>query len=320
MSITHHHLLAVLNSEIAKRSDRNPQAPIRILDMGCGSGQLLGFLQTRLKATNFELYGFDICDAIVQEAGFLEKTLESLRQAAPEVDWSKRIFSIHSSEAWPFADGFFDFVISNQVFEHVADPDFALGQIARVLAAGGVSAHLFPLSHYFYEGHLWLPLVHWIHDHDLLYWWIRACYRLGIGKYRVVERQAKEGGAQPESLERYAERHADYMAFYTHYLTRKEILRLAKKAGLRCSFRYTNEFYLAKIRALLGKQPRLLYDLPRFPLAQRAAFALLSRASCITMRLEKTNTYWTAAGFSLAESSRSTDKQSSRLASGEARD
>ena len=294
MSITHHHLLAVLNTELVHQPVRQV---CRILDMGCGSGALISFLQNHLTRQNpnivYELFGFDVHDENVQAAGFIERTVESLRTAHPGVDWNKRIFSIHSTELWPFADDSFDFIVSNQVLEHVAEPEFAFKQLARILAPGGVAYHLFPLDRYIYEGHLFIPFVHWIEDHDLLDWWIRVFNRLGVGQFRFPESRA------PESLASYAARHADYMAFYTRHMSLCEAYGLAKRVRLRCSFRHSGEFYLAKLRTLFGRTPKLTYDQPIgkpfAPLLERLAFAVWSRVSCVTMRLEKRDIYWSSA-------------------------
>jgi SAM-dependent methyltransferase len=45
------------------------------------------------------------------------------------------------ASALPFADGSFDFVFSNAVFEHFYDPAAALGEVRRVLRPGGISLH-----------------------------------------------------------------------------------------------------------------------------------------------------------------------------------
>lgn len=52
-----------------------------------------------------------------------------------------------------FADGTFDVVITQDVFEHVPDPEACFGEVARVLRAGGV--HVFTVP--FYEDRLSSP-------------------------------------------------------------------------------------------------------------------------------------------------------------------
>ena len=127
MSLTHSHILAALNAELLRR----PRGPkVRLRDMGCGDGKLIRHLQEELPRLNpsieFEIHGFDVADGGVQSAGFLSRTVESLRVSRPDIQWEQRITTIRVGEDWPYAPSSFDFVISNQVLEHVADPDFVL--------------------------------------------------------------------------------------------------------------------------------------------------------------------------------------------------
>jgi hypothetical protein len=96
-----------------------------------------------------------------------------------------------------------------------------------------VAAHLYPLRHYFYEGHLHLPLVHKILNYDILYSYIKCLNRLGLGKFKLHK---KTTGI---SLAEYTKAHADYMYFNTNYLSYTETLNLSKKYSLRGSFKYT---------------------------------------------------------------------------------
>lgn len=62
------------------------------------------------------------------------------------MDWGGRLHLITTTQDWPFADGTFDLVLSNQVLEHVVDKPAFFAQIARVLTPTGASLHLFPVS------------------------------------------------------------------------------------------------------------------------------------------------------------------------------
>lgn len=192
---------------------------------------------------------------------------------------------ISSKEAWPYDDGFFDFVISNQVVEHVLDHDLFFSEISRILCQGGKSFHLFPLRHYFYEGHLNLPMVHRILNHDFLVSYIKFLSRLGLGKFR------DHNISTSISLNEYSERHADYMSFFTNYLSYREILKLGKKYSLRTSFRYTQEFYEAKLRSLLRLKPRHKYNYNRSSFIDWIAIHFFKYLSSITLMLEKNEVY-----------------------------
>lgn len=284
-SITHEHLLGVVATELERRPSG---APVRILDVGCGDGALIEYLVRRLPSASqgraFEIHGFDVRDHGVQADGFMDATLASLRAAHPDVPWAERITSIRQADSWPYDDGSFDVVLSNQVMEHVHDHDRFFAEMRRVLRDGGYAAHLYPLKHYIWEGHLHLPLVHRIQHFELLRASIRALSRLGLGTYALHRRE------YGMDLETFSERHADYMLHYTNYLTYGEVLRLAKRHGLRPGFRYTKEFYVLKLRSLAGRLPRVRYR-QQAAIMEWLSVMALRYVSSITLFLEKRETY-----------------------------
>jgi SAM-dependent methyltransferase len=58
----------------------------------------------------------------------------------------------------PVPDATFDFVFSDQVFEHVLDQPTAFREIVRILTPGGVSVHVIPAKWQLIEGHIKVPL------------------------------------------------------------------------------------------------------------------------------------------------------------------
>ena len=287
-SITHQHLLCVVGAELRRRTEISG-TPFRLLDLGCGDGSLLAYLVRNLPRLDpemqLEVYGFDVHDHGVQPEGFMARTIAALESQLPTIPWAERICSISAESAWPYPDEFFDAIISNQVLEHVADHDFLFAETHRTLRQGGFAAHLFPLRHYLYEGHLLLSLVHRIGDFDLLRSYITWMSRLRLGKYRIHRRQ--EG----VTLADYAERHADYMHHFTNYLTYREALQLGKKHHLRTSFRYTREFYNGRLRALFRLSPKVEYATRRSALIDRLSLFFYKYISSITLLLTKKQTY-----------------------------
>jgi ubiquinone/menaquinone biosynthesis C-methylase UbiE len=106
-------------------------APRRILDVGCGTGYLLGRLAADAPQAE-ALAGIDAAPAMI-EAAKAAATDDRLR------------FVVGTAEQLPWPAGTFDLVISTTSFDHWADQDRGLAQCARVLAPGGclVLADLF---------------------------------------------------------------------------------------------------------------------------------------------------------------------------------
>jgi ubiquinone/menaquinone biosynthesis C-methylase UbiE len=278
----HHHMLAVLSSEVAASGRRS----VRVLDAGCGNGELILHLHERMAVLHpgveVEISGFDVSDSAVQESGYIGEALRMLRERAPGVAWHERIHVVTSRDAWPFPAESFDYVLSNHVLEHVADHDLFLSETRRVLKQAGTSIHLFPLSHNLYEGHLHMPPVHWFKEYDMLRSTILWASRLGWGSYR----SARERGLET-SRETYAESRADYLLFETNYLSRGAVLALAKRHRMRCSFRYTEYFYSNRLRTLLGLPPRTRLRPSRHAFLHGMLVFLLMWCSSITVLMEK---------------------------------
>jgi SAM-dependent methyltransferase len=280
-SLTHEHLATVVVTEAAMRG-MGPT--VRVLDVGCGSGAMLAYFARALQQIDadrkYELYGFDVTDRGTEGHGSHDELVALLAVADPRTDWTGRISAIRQLDPWPYVDQTFDVVVSNQVLEHVFDHDHFFRQLSRVLRQGGFSAHLFPLKNYVYEGHLLIPFVHRVREHDLLRWYIKRLSQLGFGMYR---QHRNDSGTD---LETFSERHADYMHYFTNYLSYHDLMLLAKMHRLRVSFRYTADFYGRKVRDLLGRSPRWRYHHAMAPW-QWLSTAVLKYANCISLFLEK---------------------------------
>jgi ubiquinone/menaquinone biosynthesis C-methylase UbiE len=106
-------------------------APRRILDVGCGTGYLLGRLAARAPGAEV-LAGIDAAPAMIEVA----------RAAAAD---SRPRFVVGTAERLPWPEASFDLVVSTTSFDHWADQQAGLAQCARVLEPGGclVLADLF---------------------------------------------------------------------------------------------------------------------------------------------------------------------------------
>lgn len=120
---------------------------IKILDWGCGKGELIEFLSNN----NFNCYGVEISELKMQQNITEDK-----------INISKNFFLINSDNKTSFDSNYFDIVLTNQVIEHISDKDSFLHEINRILKQGGFSYNILPAKHRIKEVHLKMPFVHWL--------------------------------------------------------------------------------------------------------------------------------------------------------------
>jgi ubiquinone/menaquinone biosynthesis C-methylase UbiE len=97
-----------------------------ILDVGCGSGLLLGHLQDVFPHSL--LFGIDISSEMLRIANITTKQQHS----------SQVFFSLASSEHLPFKDCSFDSIVSRFSLSYWPHPSFAFKEMYRTLKPGGV--------------------------------------------------------------------------------------------------------------------------------------------------------------------------------------
>ncbi|MFF4348676.1 methyltransferase domain-containing protein [Streptomyces sp. NPDC001530] len=275
-SLTHQHLLAAVKTELSCRANRDP---VRLLDVGCGEGGLITFLQSGLTGLSpeipVEVHGFDVVDTLSERPRFPHSTVEQLTRSLPGVPWHERIRSVSQHEEWPYPDGFFDIVVSNQVLEHVVRLPPFMAQLSRVLAPGGCSMHVFPLRNALCDGHVLMPLIHRVRGYEQRAAMARMWRRLGVGNNRT--------GDMAET----AERISTYLHLGTTYRYFQEFVDEAKRAELKLSYRYTQELYQQKLAAALGHRSLEIYRRSRRAVVDWLAFCTLRYASSVTLVLEK---------------------------------
>lgn len=142
----------------------NLEGAVRVLDVGCGEGQLA---RVAIREGARAVVGVDPTAA----------QLEVAKERAGGVAYGRA-----SAAALPFADASFDAVVACLVFEHIEAVDDALREVARVLVDGG--RFLFFLNHPLLQ----TPNSGWIDDQVLdppeQYW--------RIGDYLVEDHTIEE--------------------------------------------------------------------------------------------------------------------------------
>jgi ubiquinone/menaquinone biosynthesis C-methylase UbiE len=164
----------------------------KILDLGCGNGDLVYAYREK----GYKAYG---CDFVFRVGFNKDQLMES------------GIISLIKSGIYelPYEDNSFDFVVSEQVFEHVKDYSTTLSEIKRVLKPEGFSLHFFPSRYKIIETHLFIPFASTIQNYYWLLFWaylgVRNEYQKGISARQAAERNYK------------------YLKNNTNYLSKSEI-------------------------------------------------------------------------------------------------
>ncbi len=139
-----------------------------LLDVGCGTGYLIGLLRKQKQAA---YYGLDLSP-------------EMLKMARAKFD-NTVVLTEGSADCLPYADGTFDVVTCIQSFHHYPYPEKAMSEAYRVLKPGG----LYMLSDTGMGG-----LMKWIYNHLLLK--IASSGDYAVASRKDIERMMKTAGFQ----------------------------------------------------------------------------------------------------------------------------
>lgn len=110
-----------LAAEIAAAA-RRAEPPLRVLDIGCGRGRTLRYLEPTGAADRVALFGIDLDPRLPERLHGRDRWRAALADA---------------SRGLPFRSGAFDVVVCEQVLEHLDDPQALFAEAARVLRPGG---------------------------------------------------------------------------------------------------------------------------------------------------------------------------------------
>lgn len=177
---------------------RHQQGRLRVLDYGCGAGEIV----LSLRQYGIDSYGCDV---------FYEGGDRSGR-IAPHL-YERGVIRRMDPDAIPFEDASFDLVVSNQVLEHVGSLEVSLAEIARVLKPGGKVLSLFPHQEAWFEWHVGLPFIHWFPRGSRTRLHYAMLMRmLGFGFFKAGK-----------SIRAWSSHSVDYVDRWTHYRRRAYI-------------------------------------------------------------------------------------------------
>lgn len=217
-----------------------PRPGAAILDLGCGKGDLV----KAYRGLGYQAYG---CDFQFKPGANVEK----LHQQG--------IIRLIEGNPYrlPFDDGTFDFVLSDQVFEHVRNFPETLSEHRRILKPGGVGLHLFPSRYRPIEPHVQVPGATIAQS----YWWLWLWAHLGV----------RPGCQRGLSAVERARRNRQYLSNHTNYLTKAELRKQFESCFRGVAFR--EDLFLK-----YSRRARFLHDLSRYlPFLPSVYSTLLSR-------------------------------------------
>jgi SAM-dependent methyltransferase len=187
---------------------------VRVLDFGCGSGQLV----EELVARGYDAHGCDI--AVAPEAPSIARAPERFKQVAV------------APYRLPYDDESFDVVVSTSVLEHARNPEEYLVEIRRVLKPGGMAMHLVPGKWYLpFEPHVRVPFANYFYPNCPTWWF--ALWML-VGKRHPHHKELSWREAVSACREFYDNR--------VFYLSSREHERLSRAVFGNCEWPMT--FYL----------------------------------------------------------------------------
>lgn len=202
--------------EIHRKKLNLEKKDMRLLDWGCGRGRDVACLREK----GYSAFGIDP-DSVPINNG---KELFVSRG----IDHGAVLGLLDSDNRTPFQDEYFHFIFSEQVFEHINDLEIVSSEMARITAPGGGGHHAYPAHRCFKEGHLFMPVIHWLPKNILMKYLIRIFLFLGIdpGWKELNDKNAGEK----------ADTYYKYMCNRTYYRHWNKISKIFTEKGFAVKF------------------------------------------------------------------------------------
>lgn len=205
---------------------------VRVLDYGCGAAEIVKELRRR----GASAFG---CDAFYEGGDCSTSVGPAFFDSA--------IIRRMEGNTIPFESASFDFIINNQVMEHVENLDSVLAEIQRVLKPDGMVLSLFPDKGVWREGHCGIPFLHWFpkDGHPRVYY--AAAWRiLGFGYHKGNK-----------GVMRWSQDFCEWLDKWTYYRPRKEIDTAYERCF--CDIQHIEDYW---VQRRLGKWKIIAVWLP----------------------------------------------------------
>jgi SAM-dependent methyltransferase len=193
---------------------RRGRETLRVIDVGCGRGDTVAWLC----AHGWDAYGIDISPEYIQRGR------EYLAREGAD---PARLQLLNDDFTYPFPDGMFDVVLSDQVIEHVPDLELFASEVARISAPGAGGLHICPARWHPIEAHLRSPFVHWLPKGPLRRAAVMASMRIGLAAPYFTEFPFRD---RVEIFSRFSDEE-------TFYRSLRSTVATMQRHGLQCDAR-----------------------------------------------------------------------------------
>ena len=176
-----------------KRVPPAHDAKIRLLDFGCGAGQIV----SRAREVGYGAEGVDTYAGGWGEAMAAGLQLEGVQH-------------IHPGAPLPFETGRFQVVISNMVLEHVRELGPVAAEVSRVTATGGLVLLAMPTRSTWWEAHLRVPIAHLLPTRSASQRMaLSLAHRLGFGQREQAREAFVTSAIEALTTEIFVHRHQE---------------------------------------------------------------------------------------------------------------
>ncbi|HET8947516.1 MAG TPA: class I SAM-dependent methyltransferase [Candidatus Polarisedimenticolia bacterium] len=239
----HRKRLAFIAARLEELRAARPDAPLRVLDFGCGTGVMITRPLARL---GHHLTGIDIDPVSIGRAVRLN--------AGPSLAHLVYVAGRIERQPW---DARFDAVVASEVLEHIPDPPAFVGLLSRCLKRDGLLILTVPNGYGAFEidSHLWEGLRKMPGFWRLEAGWhrLRAAVQRRTGRHAAVSAATAAEDA-PESLATLNENSPHCQRF-----TRRAVLRLFEELGFDCVAEGRSALWSGPIaHTLFRDSPRLI--------------------------------------------------------------
>lgn len=213
----------------------NNQSKIKILDIGCGNGDMVQELINK----KYEAFGIDVEFKPGRHVLELEER-NILRKIKTDSGSRLGVLSNNKTYQWPIENNSMDAVCSRAVIEHVVNLDEFAQENNRVLKVNGLCVHYFPSKFSLIEPHVGIPFGAILQSKV---WFIICCYiGLCFKKFRRKPMRAY-----------------DYIVRNTKYRNIHEIIEIFNSHNLILDKDITNQIMAFSSNNLFKKFSRLKF-------------------------------------------------------------